>query len=208
VHTRVHFDKSREQTSNRARRPTDVQLLLSKANPWNPSNQGWRVRVKTHIQRSGTGRRGAVSSLWLYSWKQIDRFVSTNWITSCWPLSSAVCMFLPLDGKPEWFVVSRTEHVISAHQKGFLLIKVSSLERVLERPPWYYFMGWVSFELQIHFCKVCFHVSLQDPQRNWSQYSVSLASSCVHHVVTLPEEIPNEWFEVSTKFCEDQSPLV
>ena len=50
------------------------------------------LRVKTHIQR-----RGAASSVWFNSWKQIDRFVSTNWITSCWPLRSApfrcMCVF-------------------------------------------------------------------------------------------------------------------
>jgi hypothetical protein len=36
------------------------------------------LRVKTHIQRSGAGRRGAASSLWFYSWNQIGRFVSIN----------------------------------------------------------------------------------------------------------------------------------
>jgi hypothetical protein len=58
------------------------------------------LRVKAHIQRSG-----AASNLWFNSWKQIDRFVSTNWITSCWPLRPAplyVCFY------PKAWVCSRS----------------------------------------------------------------------------------------------------
>ena len=55
-----------------------------------------QTRRSTHT----AGRRGAASSLWFNSWKQIDRFVSTNEITSCWPpraapLVPAVSVFSP-----------------------------------------------------------------------------------------------------------------
>jgi hypothetical protein len=42
-------------------------------NPSKRSAADPRLRVKTHIQR-----RGAASSICFKSWKQIDRFVSTN----------------------------------------------------------------------------------------------------------------------------------
>jgi hypothetical protein len=48
------------------------------------------LRVKTHIQRDDAERPAA----WFNSWKQSGRFVSTNWITRCWPLR-CMCVFTP-----------------------------------------------------------------------------------------------------------------
>jgi hypothetical protein len=76
----VQHDYVTESVGNSVNNSTDIS---------NGQSQWPRgLRVKTHTQRSGVA-----SSLWFNSWIQIDRFVSTNWITSCWPLR---CVSLPL----------------------------------------------------------------------------------------------------------------
>jgi hypothetical protein len=56
-----------------------------------------RTRLSSEIKNtySGAERGGAARSWCFNSWKQSGRFVSTNWITSCWPLHAAVCVFVP-----------------------------------------------------------------------------------------------------------------